>query len=227
MIHNDVAPYYSYNVAEEANCPICLDPIKNTVSVAHKGSGQLHALHRSCAKTAAKFSDKCPICREAIDVDSIFDWKDKAIYKMKLVSKNLCLEAGEIAMGSIGETEALAIGIINPIKETVGSFAMLAVGTLAAIVGQSIVAGIGGLATLVESGVTIGLIAMPLATLGEMRASIVTAAIVGESIMGATIGASMEASVGTPGSIVGSVVGSAVGGLAGIFQRRMILRLEY
>jgi Ring finger domain len=96
--------YYSYKAAEDANCPICLEPLENTDAVAHEGLGHLHALHRSCAKSSAVFNDKCPTCRMPIDKDSLITWKDRAIIKlgsMGAVIKTVALGTVGAALGAV------------------------------------------------------------------------------------------------------------------------------
>ena len=42
----------------------------------------MHLLHKSCAKTAAAFSDKCPTYKKPINRDSQFTLKEKAVITM-------------------------------------------------------------------------------------------------------------------------------------------------
>jgi hypothetical protein len=102
--NNDGVHYYSYKAAEDANCPVCLEPLENTDVVAHEGLGHLHALHRSCAKSSAVFNDKCPTCRIPIDKDSLITWKDRAIIKlgsMGAVIKTVALGTVGAALGAV------------------------------------------------------------------------------------------------------------------------------
>ena len=87
MINNNYANYSSH-VADDAICSVCLGSMKNTDVLAHEGAGHLHLLHKSCAKTAAAFSDKCPTYKKPINRDSQFTLKEKAVITMNFIKKD-------------------------------------------------------------------------------------------------------------------------------------------
>lgn len=70
-------------------CNVCHDPIKNSISVAHTGDGQMHPIHRKCLIKWLEIKEICPTCRVEVDVDSVFTWKDKAIVQLKLMKKDV------------------------------------------------------------------------------------------------------------------------------------------
>jgi Ring finger domain len=90
-----IARYFAYEVVGDENCPICLEPLKNADTVAHEGLGNLHPLHRSCAKSSAIFNSTCPICRVPIEEDSLLTLEDR----IKLIKKD---QPMAIARGAIG-----------------------------------------------------------------------------------------------------------------------------
>jgi len=113
MISNNtnVARYLAFEVLEDENCPICLDPLKNTDTVAHEGSGGLHPLHRSCAKSNAmlnNINNLCPTCRNPTNSDSLFTLEER----MKLLTKDLPISSGGNA-AIIGTLAGVMIGVVT------------------------------------------------------------------------------------------------------------------
>jgi Ring finger domain len=132
--------YSSYKVAEDANCPVCLEALQNTDAVAHDGMGKLHALHRKCAKAWAVRNDNCPICRVKINAASLATWEDM-IPKIKKLTKDsifaggigtvlgglygtvsvplmkAVMAAGSAAFAGLGQTEMLE----RALEEAIGS----------------------------------------------------------------------------------------------------------
>lgn len=91
-------------LTEKDNCPICLYPLKNEISIAHEGEGQKHPIHLKCAEVFANAMQNinCPHCRKAV----VFN-KDLLIVK-KDTSKDRSINFKWIAKVA---SNSLALGI--------------------------------------------------------------------------------------------------------------------
>lgn len=97
-------------------CTVCRDDFKPGDDViSHTGDGDLHPIHRSCAKAWAEEQPTCPTCREPIDINSLFSLQEK----VKLVGKEVLtgIAWGAVFAGFLAGTlrsatvlEGLALG---------------------------------------------------------------------------------------------------------------------
>ncbi|MCE5295352.1 MAG: hypothetical protein LLF94_12180 [Chlamydiales bacterium] len=63
--------YSSYNIVGDADCVICRDPLHGTV-MAHD---KKHPVHEACIKQWLIVQRSCPVCRQDIDIRSLFSWR--------------------------------------------------------------------------------------------------------------------------------------------------------
>lgn len=72
------ASFYPY--ASDIDCCICFQSMKegDVDVVAHSGEGYKHPMHRACMKAWADVHPSCPLCRNLIDVNSLY-WKEKRV----------------------------------------------------------------------------------------------------------------------------------------------------
>ena len=212
MINNNTTNYNSYNVTNDDVCSICLEPMKNTESVAHEGLGHLHALHRSCAKAAIVYSNICPSCKVPINRNSLLTAQEGAAIAQEAneigVRRAVVLAQTLAVVGTIATTVVLTERVVALITEGAGGGAALPAAWLANVI-LSIASTIsegdrGPLPQLVAA-----LVAIPVATV----AGSVAARIIGTSITGSAVMA---------GAVAGVVAGVVVRGAT--FQIRELLR---
>jgi len=149
MISNNtsVARYMDFKVLEDDDCPICLEPLKDTDTVAHESSGGfLHPLHKSCAKSNAVFNNinninnVCPICRDPTNSDSLLTLEER----MKLITKDHPILSGN-SPAMIGTIAGIATGlIIGTLIVIIAPQIRFATGMLPPIFGGAAFGGSGG-----------------------------------------------------------------------------------
>lgn len=67
------------------DCGICYEPLKEN-AVIHTGeNGNRHPYCKPCLTNWLRQAATCPSCQVALDTDSVFSWKDKAIVWLKSI----------------------------------------------------------------------------------------------------------------------------------------------
>lgn len=109
---------YSPNPSDGYRCPICFgdDSSKNQGTIAHTGRGQLHPLHKTCAKLWLANHDTCPNCLTQIDKTSLFSWKERYLSEASCIAGDACKGAAASTIGGLaGATLKVALGAALPI----------------------------------------------------------------------------------------------------------------
>lgn len=107
---------YSPSPSVTCRCPICFDEdsSENQGIVAHTELGQLHPLHRACARLWFKTHDTCPNCSTKIDKRSLFTWKERYLPEATLIAGDACKGAVSSTLGGIyGATVRRVLGGIS------------------------------------------------------------------------------------------------------------------
>lgn len=77
------------------NCIICQEALaRNDLLVAHDGEGHKHPIHKKCTQEMLENNfEQCPICRVAIDKNSLLSWKERIT---KVIEKALSNNTAEV-----------------------------------------------------------------------------------------------------------------------------------
>lgn len=84
---NRYAPY-APQPSMDFRCYLCFedDNTDKTEAMSHGGCGDLHPVHKECAKILALYSSVCPICRAQINTRPLVPWRRRVVTEIGAVA---------------------------------------------------------------------------------------------------------------------------------------------
>ncbi|SCA63294.1 hypothetical protein SCG7086_AO_00020 [Chlamydiales bacterium SCGC AG-110-P3] len=144
--------YSSVNITDvERDCCVCLENLNNQPGVvAHNEGGTEHPIHANCIKEWLANHDHCPVCRGAVEKDSLLSWKDKIVRELTHITD-------DVRTGIVTGADGVAAAAVS-VADTVGVDLKRA--SVLALAGSGLVggAGIGVVAGLVVRVVAVATI---------------------------------------------------------------------
>ncbi len=95
---------YAPNPSEDFRCLICFedDNTERTEAMSHGGRGDLHPVHKECAKILALYRSVCPACGAYINTRPLVPWRRRIVTEVLAVVVDAARGAAGAAFGVSG-----------------------------------------------------------------------------------------------------------------------------
>ena len=103
---------YAPKPSVDFRCPLCFEDgnTDKTETVSHGGCGDLHPVHKECAKILALYRSICPICRAHINAQPLVPWRRRVVTEVGAVIVDVMRGVSGAAIATSGVFWGVLLG---------------------------------------------------------------------------------------------------------------------